>query len=65
MQQTKAELPGPANDRDIYSGMMRLRILWHPAERPIFDLGMVEGLAVHGYRISLETFHPLWNLHTC
>jgi DNA-binding PadR family transcriptional regulator len=59
MKKTKADHPGPANDRDLYSGMMRLHILRHAAERPIFGLGMVEELARHGYRISPGTLFPL------
>jgi len=59
MKKTKADYPDPANDRDLYSGMMRLHILCHAAERPIFGLGMVEELARHGYRISPGTLYPL------
>jgi PadR family transcriptional regulator PadR len=46
-------------DRDLYSGMMRLHVLHHAAEGPIFGLGMVEELARHGYRISPGTLYPL------
>ena len=46
-------------DRDLYSGLMRLHILHHAAEEPIFGLGMAEELARHGYRISPGTLYPL------
>jgi len=59
MKKTKADHPDPANDRDLYSGMMRLHILSHAAEAPIFGLGMVEELARHGYRMSPGTLYPL------
>jgi len=59
MKKTKADHPDPANDRDLYFGMMRLHILCHAVERPIFGLGMVEELARHGYRISPGTLYPL------
>ena len=59
MKKTKPDRTDPANDRDLYSGMMRLHILCHAAERPIFGLGMVEELARHGYRISPGTLYPL------
>jgi PadR family transcriptional regulator len=46
-------------DRDLYSGLMRLHVLHHATERPIFGLGVVEELARHGYRISPGTLYPL------
>ena len=46
-------------DRDLYSGLIRLHLLHHAAEEPIFGLGMVEELARHGYRISPGTLYPL------
>jgi len=52
--ETKAE-----NDRDLYSGLIRLHILHHAVEKPIFGLGMLEELARHGYRISPGTLYPL------
>lgn len=46
-------------DRDLYSGLIRLHILHHAVEGPIFGLGMLEELARHGYRISPGTLYPL------
>jgi DNA-binding PadR family transcriptional regulator len=46
-------------DRDLYSGLIRLHVLHHAAEGPIFGLGMIEELARHGYRISPGSFYPL------
>jgi PadR family transcriptional regulator PadR len=46
-------------DRDLYSGLIRLHILHHAAEEPIFGLGMIEELARHGYRISAGSLYPL------
>ncbi len=59
MQETQADYRDPSVDRDLYSGMMRLHVLHHAVERPIFGLGMVEELARHGYRISPGTLYPL------
>ena len=42
-------------DRDLYSGLIRLHVLHHAVEGPIFGLGMAEELARHGYRISPGT----------
>jgi len=46
-------------DRDLYSGLIRLHILHHAAEEPIFGFGMAEELARHGYKLSLGTLYPL------
>ena len=40
-----------AGDRDLYSGLIRLHVLHHAVEGPIIVLGMLEELALHGYRI--------------
>lgn len=44
---------------DLYSGLVRLHILYHAVEGPVFGLEMAEELARHGYRISLGTLYPL------
>jgi PadR family transcriptional regulator PadR len=46
-------------DRDLYSGLIRLHILHHAVEEPIFGLGMAEELARHGYKLSPGTLYPL------
>jgi DNA-binding PadR family transcriptional regulator len=45
--------------RDLYSGLIRLHILHHAVEGPIFGLEMAQELARHGYQISLGTLYPL------
>jgi PadR family transcriptional regulator PadR len=45
--------------RDLYAGLIRLHILHHAAEGPVFGLEMTEELARHGYRISPGTLYPL------
>jgi hypothetical protein len=47
------------DDRDLYSGLIRLHILHHAVKGPVFGLGMAEELARHGYRISAGTLYPL------
>jgi PadR family transcriptional regulator, regulatory protein PadR len=49
----------PVDDRDLYAGLIRLHILHHAVEGPIFGLGMAEELGRHGYHISLGTLYPL------
>jgi DNA-binding PadR family transcriptional regulator len=46
-------------DRDLYSGLIRLHILYHASEEPIFGLGIIEELSRHGYRLSPGTIYPL------
>lgn len=47
------------DDRDLYSGLIRLHILHHAEREPIFGLGMIEELARHGYRLSAGTLYPV------
>ena len=47
------------HDQDLYSGLIRLHILYHACQEPIFGLGMIEELARHGYRLSAGTAYPL------
>jgi DNA-binding PadR family transcriptional regulator len=43
----------------LYSGLIRLHVLHHAVEGPIFGLGMIEELGRHGYRISPGSLYPL------
>ncbi len=47
------------DNRDLYSGMIRLRILHHAEHEAIFGAGMAEELARHGYKISPGTLYPI------
>src|ERR1043166_1900854 len=55
----KSRLDGANGDRDLYSGLIRLHVLHHAVEEPIFGLGMIDELTRHGYRISPGTLYPL------
>jgi DNA-binding PadR family transcriptional regulator len=48
-----------AADRDLYSGLIRLHVLHHAVEGPVFGLGMIEELSRHGYKISPGSLYPL------
>jgi len=48
-----------ADDRYLYSGLIRLHVLHHAAREPVFGLGMVEELARHGYKLSTGTLYPI------
>jgi DNA-binding PadR family transcriptional regulator len=56
---SKTNLDSLGADRDLYSGLIRLHVLHHAVQEPIFGLGMAEELARHGYRISPGTLYPL------
>ena len=49
----------PDHTKDLYSGLIRIHILFHACEEPIFGLGMIEELGRHGYRLSPGTLYPL------
>ena len=55
----KGDIDNRFEYRDLYSGLIRLHVLYHAVEGPIFGLEMAEELARHGYRISLGTLYPL------
>jgi DNA-binding PadR family transcriptional regulator len=58
MSKTKSDYRVSA-DRDLYSGLIRLHVLHHAAQEPIFGLGMIQELARHGYNISPGSLYPL------
>ena len=47
------------SDKDLYGGLIRLHILHHAAEDPIFGLGIIEELRRHGYDLSAGTLYPM------
>jgi PadR family transcriptional regulator, regulatory protein PadR len=47
---------------DLFSGFIKLHVLHHASERPVYGLWLIEELAEHGYRVSPGTLYPL--LHT-
>jgi DNA-binding PadR family transcriptional regulator len=47
------------DDKDLYSGLIRLHVLFHACREPIFGAGIIEELARHGYRLSPGTLYPL------
>ena len=47
------------SDKELYSGMVRLHILYHASKEPIFGLSIIEELARHGYKLSPGTLYPI------
>jgi len=46
-------------DQDLYSGLVRLHVLYHASAGPIFGLGMMRELRHHGYRVGAGTLYPM------
>jgi len=45
--------------RDLLSGFVRLHILLHAADEPIYGAWIIEELAHHGYKMSAGTLYPM------
>ena len=46
-------------DRNLYTGLIRLHVLHHAAEGSIYGQAMIDELARHGYRVSAGTLYPI------
>ena len=44
---------------DLFSGFIKLHVLHHASERPLYGLWLIEELAEHGYHVSPGTLYPL------
>ncbi len=47
------------DDKDLYGGLIRLHVLHHASQGPIFGLWIIEELREHGYRLSPGTLYPM------
>jgi DNA-binding PadR family transcriptional regulator len=45
--------------RELFTGLIRIHVLVHAAHQEIFGLAMMEELRHHGYRIGAGTLYPL------
>ena len=52
-------MPNIVDDRDLYGGLIRMHILHHAEEGPIYGQWMIEELRRHGYAIGPGTMYPL------
>src|SRR4051794_12120446 len=46
-------------DQELYSGLIRLHVLYHASCGPLFGLGMIRELQHHGYRVGPGTLYPI------
>jgi PadR family transcriptional regulator, regulatory protein PadR len=49
----------PDRQRELFFGLIRIHVLVHASQEPIFGLAMMEELAHHGYHIGPGTLYPL------
>jgi DNA-binding PadR family transcriptional regulator len=49
----------PTQQRELFTGLVRIHVLVHASHEPIFGLAMMEELEHHGYRIGPGTLYPL------
>lgn len=45
--------------RDLLTGFVRLHILFHASDSPIYGSWVIEELAHHGYKLSPGTLYPM------
>jgi PadR family transcriptional regulator, regulatory protein PadR len=44
---------------DLFSGFIKLHVLHHASEHPVYGLWLIEELSEHGYKVSPGTLYPL------
>jgi DNA-binding PadR family transcriptional regulator len=52
-------LPKPSRPRDLFTGLIRIHVLAHANQEPVFGQAMMAELNRHGYRIGPGTLYPL------
>ncbi len=45
--------------KDILRGFIKVHVLFHASQEPVYGLGLIEELARHGYHLSPGTLYPL------
>jgi PadR family transcriptional regulator PadR len=46
-------------DKYLYAGLIRLHVLHHAGERPVYGNWIMEELQHHGYKMSPGTLYPM------
>jgi PadR family transcriptional regulator, regulatory protein PadR len=55
----KVEKTEESPNLDLFSGFVKLHVLHHASQQPVYGLWLIEELAEHGYRVSPGTLYPL------
>ena len=45
--------------RNLFLGFIRIHILYHASQEPVFGLSLIKELERHGYRMSPGTLYPI------
>ncbi len=45
--------------RDFFLGFIKIHILFHATEAPVYGLDLIRELETHGYRLSPGTLYPI------
>ena len=46
-------------DREFFLGFIRIHLLYHASQEPIFGVAIAQELARHGYKVSPGTLYPV------
>lgn len=46
-------------ERELFGGFIRVHILHHAAQEPVFGLWLIKELGRHGYRLGPGTLYPI------
>jgi PadR family transcriptional regulator, regulatory protein PadR len=55
----RAIVPAETMLRDFFLGFVKIHILHHAAEEPVYGLALLEELRHHGYDLSPGTIYPI------
>lgn len=45
--------------RELFLGFIRVHVLFHAAEAPVYGVALMEELGRHGYRVGPGTLYPI------
>jgi len=45
--------------REVWLGFIRLHVLYHAGQGPVYGMWLIDELARHGYRMSAGTLYPV------
>lgn len=45
--------------RDLFLGLVKMHVLYHAGQEPVYGLWLIEELARHGYDMSPGTLYPM------
>src|SRR5262245_8722240 len=45
--------------KDLFLGFVRVHVLYHASQEPVYGTWLIEELAEHGYKLSPGTLYPI------